>query len=80
MQVAVQKPFEAHLPEARERLMRLLRHTAIRASKNDLETMARRTHKAYSSSPCPPYLISSPSPWRTCIAEQCFLEPYGMFP
>ncbi len=47
MQVAVQKPFEAHLPEARERLMRLLRHTAIRASKDDLETMARRTHKVY---------------------------------
>ena len=48
MQVAVQKPFEAHLPEARERLMQLLRHTAIRASKGDLEIMVRRTHKVSS--------------------------------
>ena len=48
-QVAVQKPFEAHLPEARERLMQLLRLTAIRASKDDLEIMVRRTHKVSSS-------------------------------
>ena len=45
MQVAVQKPFEAQLPEGRERLMQLLSHLAIRASKNDLEIMVRRTHK-----------------------------------
>ncbi len=51
MQVAVQKPFEAHLPEARDRLMQLLRHTAIRASKDDLETMVRRIHKVGSNVP-----------------------------
>ena len=45
LQVAVQRPFEAQLPEARERLMQLLRHTTIRASKDDLEIMVRRTHK-----------------------------------
>ena len=45
LQVAVQKPFEAQLPEGRERLMQLLSHLAIRASKNDLEIMVRRTHK-----------------------------------
>ena len=41
----MQRPFEAHLPEGRERLMQILRHTAIRASKEDLQTMVRRTHK-----------------------------------
>ena len=57
MQVAVQKPFEAQLPEARERLMQLLRHTAIRASKDDLEIMVRCTHKVGSNAPCLPCTI-----------------------
>ena len=43
--MAVQRPFEARLPEARQRLMALLQHAAIRASKDDLAAMVKRTHK-----------------------------------
>ena len=41
----MQRPFEARLPEARQRLMALLQHAAIRASKDDLAAMVKRTHK-----------------------------------
>lgn len=43
-QVAIQRPFEARLPEGRARLMQLLHATAVRSSKDDLK-MVRRTHK-----------------------------------
>ena len=41
MQEAVQRPFEAHQIDGRVRLVDLLRHTTIRASKDDLITMTK---------------------------------------
>lgn len=74
MQVAVQKPFEAQLPEARERLMQLLRHTAIRASKDDLEIMVRRTHKVEFECSLPTLLNQVYRLLgRTCAAGQRFV-------
>jgi hypothetical protein len=41
VQDAVQRPFEAHQIDGRMRLVDLLRHTTIRASKDDLITMTK---------------------------------------
>lgn len=45
-QAAVQKPFEARLPEGRARLVALLRQVMIRAAKADLVTLPRLEYKA----------------------------------
>jgi hypothetical protein len=49
LQEAVQKPFEAGQAEGRERLMVLLRHVMMRASKEDLLTMVKCIRKVRTS-------------------------------